>query len=187
MARGRRRHGYGSATVALLICATVCAVAAGSAHAAEGRFFVPTGERTGFGAFQESPDSAGALRRAFGPPTTEKPGDFGSCVQAWPRLGVVVTLAAFGSVTDACTEGSFYEARLTDPRWHTATGVHPGGSRASARRAALRRCSPLDCGITGYALELHRTDCSSTPSAGVIAHVRGSRIASLIVRWRLCE
>jgi hypothetical protein len=188
MTRHGRRHGYGLAVVAVLICASLCVAMSGVALATQGKFFVPTGRRTGFGAFQESPDSVAALRRAFGAPSTERFGEYDSCVQAWPQLGLVVSLVAFGSsITDACKEGVFYEARLTDPRWHTATGVHPGGSRASARRASIRRCTRTDCGITGYALELHRTDCALPLVPGVIAHVRGSRVTSLIVRWRGCE
>jgi|GEM_PF-3206039 len=154
-----------------------------------GTFFVPTGRRSGFGAFKESAHSAAALRRAFGPPDSSEYPDERTCVQRWPDIGVVATLVAFGDQLDACGEGTFIEARLTDPRWHTASGVHPGGSRSSARRAAVRRCRPgtLGCGVTGYALELHRTDCSTTLSAGVIAHTRGNRVASLNVFWRSCE
>jgi hypothetical protein len=154
-----------------------------------GTFFVPTGRRKGFGAFRESVHSVAALRRAFGPPASSESPEYRTCIQRWPEIGVVATLVAFGDQVDACAEGTFVEARLTDPRWHTASGVHPGGSRASARRAAVRHCRPstLGCGATGYALELHRTDCASTLSAGVIAHTRGSRVASLNVYWRSCE
>jgi hypothetical protein len=160
------------------------------AHAqGSGTFFVPTGERSGFGPFRESVNSVAALRSAFGPPVHEQAGPYRTCTQSWPEIGVVVKLAAFGDVFDGCADGVFYEARLTDPRWHTASGVRPGGSRASARRASLRRCrrSTPGCGITGYALELHRTDCAAMLSAGVIAHVRGARVVSLLVRWRICE
>jgi hypothetical protein len=103
---------------------------------------------------------------------------------------VTAELVAFGSADYPCgSEGAFVEARLTDPRWHTASGVHPGGPKRAARRASLRRCTrrTIGCGVYGYALELHRTDCASTLAAGVIAHVRGHRVASLIVRWRSCE
>lgn len=170
------------------ICVTIGLATTPVAHAS-GQFFVPTGKRTGFGPFQESSDSVAALRRAFGPPASEEAGEYRSCIQRWPELGVTVTLRAFGEALDGCTEGTFNEARLTDPRWHTASGVHPGGSRAKARRASLRRCrrTTIGCGVTGYALELHRTDCALTLTAGVIAHVRGRRVVSLLVRWRACE
>ncbi|HKF83602.1 MAG TPA: hypothetical protein VKB23_11645 [Solirubrobacterales bacterium] len=159
------------------------------ARRGSGTFFVPTGRRSGFGAFRESAHPVAALRHAFGPPGSSEYTEYRSCVQRWPEIGVVVSLVAFGSETDACGDGTFVEARLTDPRWHTATGVHPGGSRASARRAAVRRCRPrtIGCAATGYALELHRTDCASTLSPGVIAHTRGHRVASLNVYWRSCE
>ena len=154
-----------------------------------GAFFVPTGRRTGFGAFRESAHPVAALRRAFGPPASSEYPDYRSCVQRWPEIGVVVSLFAFGEESDACSDGTFVEARLTDPRWHTASGVRPGGPRAAARRAAVRRCRPrtIGCSATGYALELHRIDCASTLSAGVIAHTRGDRVASLNVYWRSCE
>jgi hypothetical protein len=177
--------------VALLAAASMCAMlalAGPAAAATSGRFFVPTGKRSGFGPFQESADSVGALRRAFGPPASEEAdGEYFSCVQRWPSLGLSVTLVSFGEVADACHSGTFTSARLTDPRWHTATGVHPGGSRAAARRAAVRRCARRSCGVTGYALEMHHTDCATTRSPGVIAHVQGRRVVSLIVYWRSCE
>lgn len=156
---------------------------------ASGEFFVPTGKRTGFGAFREAPDSVAALRRAFGPPASEEVSQYRTCIQRWPATGITVTLIAFGEASDPCVDGTFVEARLVDPRWHTASEVHPGGSRASAKRASLRRCrhATIGCGVTGYALELHRTVCSPVLSAGVIAHVRGGRVLSLIVRWRSCE
>jgi hypothetical protein len=163
----------------------------GAAHADRGRgtFFVPTGHRTGFGPFEEGPHAAARLRHAFGPPTVEHAGAYFNCRMTWERLGVAVELVAFGSARDACGEGTFVSARLTDPRWHTASGVHPGGSRAAARRASLLRChaGTYACAATGYALELHHTDCAPGLLAGVIAHPRGSRIAALNVYWRICE
>jgi hypothetical protein len=179
------------AIMALLAAAGICtalALVVPAAASASGRFFVPTGKRSGFGPFQESADSVAALRRAFGPPASEEVDEeYRSCIQRWPQLGISVTLVSFGEVADACGSGTFYSARLTDPRWHTATGVHPGGPRSAARRAALRRCGARSCGATGYALEMHHTDCALTRSAGVIAHVRGRMVVSLIVDWRGCE
>lgn len=180
-----------SAVMVLLAAASMCMVLAlvgPAAASASGHFFVPTGKRSGFGPFQESTDSVAALRRAFGPPASEEADEeYRSCIQRWPLLGLRVTLVSFGEVADACGSGTFYTARLTDPRWHTATGVHPGGSRATARRAAVRRCRASSCGATGYALEMHHTDCAMALSPGVIAHVRGRRVVSLIVDWRICE
>jgi hypothetical protein len=186
------RTGAGKPAIVLLTAAmSAVAVPAGTAQAQSGgEFFVPTGERTGFGAFEESRDSPAALRRAFGPPTSERIDDYGhTCTMAWPEIGAVAQLVAFGTASAACSEGVFVEARLTDPRWHTASGVHPGSGKGVARRASLRRCThrTIGCGVSGYALELHRTACATTLSAGVIAHVRGDRVISLIVRWRSCE
>lgn len=164
--------------------------ASGAEARTGGEFFVPTGKRTGFGPFEESRDSAAALRRAFGQPASERIDDYGhTCTMAWPEVGAVAQLVAFGTASDPCSEGVFVEARLTDPRWHTASGVHPGSGKGVARRASLRRCTrrTIGCGVTGYALELHKTACATTLSAGVIAHVRGDQVVSLIVRWRSCE
>jgi hypothetical protein len=154
-----------------------------------GAFFVPTGKRTGFGAFEEGPHAAARLRHAFGPPTLEKAGAFSNCRMTWERLGVAVELEAFGGAREPCGEGDFVFARLTDPRWHTASGVRPGGNRAAAQRASLLRChaGTFACGATGYALELHHSDCASGLLAGVIAHPRGRKIAALNVYWRRCE
>lgn len=179
-ATGRRPSALVGLIVAL--CLGLLLVTAGSVSADPGRgaFLVPTGERTGFGAFEEGPHAAAGLRHAFGPPTEEKAGAYSNCRMTWERLGIAVELEAFGSARDACGAGVFVSARLTDPRWHTASGVHPGGSRASAQRASLLRCraNTYACAATGYALELHR-DCSSHLFAGLIAHPRGNRIAAL--------
>ncbi|MBS1883280.1 MAG: hypothetical protein JSS97_10015 [Actinobacteria bacterium] len=79
-----------------------------AAASASGRFFVPTGKRSGFGPFQESADSVAALRRAFGPPASEEADDeYRSCIQRWPLLGISVTLVSFGEVADACGSGTF--------------------------------------------------------------------------------
>jgi hypothetical protein len=150
---------------------------------------VPTGKTAGFGNFTEGPHAAARLRHALGPPTEEKAGAFGNCRMAWERLGVAVELEAPGKAKDPCASGEFVFARLTDPRWHTANGIHPGSGRAAAERGSLLRChagTPA-CGATGYALELHR-DCSGHLFTGVLAHPRGNRIAALNVYGRpSCE
>lgn len=150
-----------------------------------GAFRVPTGERTGFGAFQEGPHAAARLRHALGPPTEEKAGAYSNCRMTWERIGVAVELEAPDDAKNACAAGTFVFARLTDPRWHTPSGVHPGSSRASAEQASLLRChaSTYACAATGYALELHR-DCSGHLFAGVLAHPRGNKIAALNVFGR---
>lgn len=174
----------------LLSGLALCTSLPAPAQAASGEFFVPTGKRTGFGAFEESRNSPAALRNAFGRPANERVDSYGfTCVMNWPEIGVVAELVAFGSASAPCAEGVFVEARLTDPRWHTASGVRPGGPKSAARRASLRRCTPrvIGCGLTGYALELHPIACASTLAAGVLAQVRGDRVMALIVRWRSCE
>lgn len=176
-----------TATAGLALPASVATGSPATESRAGGDFFVPTGHRTGFGAFREGADSPDRLRRAFGLPAREGTSEYGGCVLGWPEIGVVAELASFGDTVDACEEGTFVEARLNDSRWHTATGVRIGSRASKVRRAALRRCTRRTCSVSGYALELHHTDCASVLSAGVIAHVSGGRVASLIVRWRSCE
>lgn len=150
-----------------------------------GAFLVPTGNQAGFGAFREGPHAAARLRRALGPPTEMKASAFGGCRMTWKRIGVAAELDAPGNAKDPCRAGTFAFARLTNPRWHTTSGVHPGGSRAEAEAASLLRChadTPA-CGATGYALELYR-DCSGHLFTGVLAHPRGNRIAALNVYGR---
>jgi hypothetical protein len=158
------------------------AAGAGNADRSRGAFLVPTGKRTGFGAFQEGPHAAAKLRRAFGSPSEEKAGAFGNCRMTWERLGVAVELEAAGKAKDPCGEGEFVFARLTDRRWHTPSSIHPGSTRAAAEQASRLRChaGTYACAATGYALELHR-DCSGHLFAGVLAHPRGNRIAALNV------
>lgn len=189
IAAGKRTSVLVGLTVALCLGLLLVTAGAASGERGGGAFLVPTGERTGFGAFEEGPHAAARLRHAFGPPTEEKAGAYSNCRMTWERLGIAVELEAFGSARDACGEGVFVSARLTDPRWHTPSGVHPGGSRASAQRAALLRChaNTYACAATGYALELHHTDCAPGLLAGVIAHPRGRKIAALNVYWRSCE
>jgi hypothetical protein len=173
--------------VALCLGLLLAPVAAVDADPGGGAFLVPTGKRTGFGAFQEGPHAAARLRHALGPPTQEKEGAFANCRMTWERLGVALELDAPANARDACAVGTFAFARLTDPRWHTPSGVHPGSTRASAEAAALLRChaGTVACGATGYALELFR-DCAGHLFAGVIAHPRGNRITALNIYSRRC-
>jgi hypothetical protein len=174
-----------------LLAISIALPAAGIAKERQGDFFVPTGARGGFGPFEEGPHAAAALRRAFGPPTSEHSNSYQHlCELNWSSLGIHATLVAYGSAVEPCGEGTFVEARLADPRWHTASGVHPGGPKGAARRASLRNCTrhKVGCGlVTGYVLELHQTDCASILSPGVIAHTRGARVVSLVVFTRGCE
>jgi hypothetical protein len=146
-----------------------------------------------FGHFAEAKYSARALRQALGAPSRIDPtyyDGYSNCTLSWRELGVMVNLTDYGQPMDVCEEGYFTGARLTDPRWHTASGVHPGGKRSTARHASLRRCrrrGPAPCSVSGYALELHRTDCASIRVPGVIAHVRGARVVSLVILTRGCE
>ncbi len=172
------------------LAASLCllAPASGAAHArGGGAFLVPTGKRSGFGAFREGPHAAARLRRALGTPTVEKEGAYSNCRITWERLGVAVELDAPGRAKDACAAGSFAFARLTGARWHTPQGIHPGSSRASAEAASVLRCragTPA-CGATGYALALYR-DCSGHLFTAVLAHPRGDRIEALNVYSRRC-
>jgi hypothetical protein len=150
-----------------------------------GGFLVPTGSQGGFGAFHEGPHAAARLRRALGAPTLEKEGAFSDCRITWERLGVAVELQAPAKARDACAAGTFVFARLTDRRWHTPSGIHPGSRRASAAAASVLRChaGTPSCGANGYALGLYR-DCSGHLFTTVLAHPRGNQIEALNVYAR---
>lgn len=158
------------------------------AASARGPFLVPTaGAATGFGAFSEGQArSAAALRDAFGKPSSVD-AERGACVMGWKSRGIVAKLTTYGQEINPCRDGYFLSARLTDRRWHTSKGVRPGSSVRAARRDARRRCTQSSCGVSGFALELHRTDCGSGLVPGVIAEVRRSRVVALVVQTRGCE
>jgi hypothetical protein len=169
------------------ICVGLLLPASGAAGGQRGgdAFLVPTGGQAGFGAFREGPHAAARLRRALGTPTLEKDGAFSDCRMTWDRLGVAVELQAPPKAGDPCAAGSFVFARLTDPRWQTPSGIHPGSTRAAAAAASVLRChaGTPSCGATGYALGLYR-DCSGHLFTTVLAHPRGNRIAALNVYAR---
>lgn len=157
-----------------------------------GRFVVPTSASgTGFGPFKESPfvgDTAQRLRRVFGSPTSTKPNPDSSCIIRWRGLGITATVAAYGTPPiDPCREGSFVSAQLTGARWQTPRGIHPGSSQTAAARHALRTCTRKTCGIDGYVLGLHPSDCAAALVPSVIAQVAGGRVIALVVESHSCE
>src|SRR3954469_5351510 len=106
------------------------------ASARDGRLVPVKASQTGFGTFEENFSVAAppALRAAFGEPeTVSTPSDF-TCRFGWPSLGIYnVELVVFGDGTDPCANGSFIGAVLTDPSWHTPSGVRPGGPAKAAK------------------------------------------------------
>ncbi len=182
--------------VAVAMIAAASLFSTGAAAAVKNTLVpVSHGAHTGFGSFHPSSYAGGdddALRRAFGRP--DKVGTSrrapGLCKMSWRGPGIHVKLAGFGTASSRpCKDGTFTEAKLTDHRWHTASGVRPGGPKRVAKRAAKRRCRKHTCGYPGYALELHHTDCGIGKVAGVIAVVpkHAKKVKALIVRWRSCE
>jgi hypothetical protein len=177
----------GLLALAAALCFALMAPASGAPRIDRSGFFlVPTvSQRAEFGAFRQGPHAAARLRRALGTPTEEKAGAFGNCRMTWERIGVAVELNAPERARHVCAAASFGFARLTDPRWHTASGVHPGSTRAAAERVSVLRChaSSVSCDATGYALGLYR-DCSGHLFTSVIAHPRGNKIIALNVDGR---
>jgi hypothetical protein len=184
-----RRAGIAAVLAALAALGVVFSAAGSSVQAARGDFFVPTGRTvTGFGPFSEYPSSdVPALRRAFGAPDGADRRRGGECILRWRSRGITVSASTYGQPIRPCRRGYFIRARLTNRRWHTSKGVHPGSTRAAARRAALRKCTPSKCREHGYVLGVHRSDCAQGLFPGVIAEVRGKRVASLIVYTHGCE
>ena len=152
-------------------------------------FLVPTDARhTGFGSFHETGNSGtlSRLEAAFGTPEAGAIIHTTGCRLFWPTLGIDTTLTTYGQPIDPC-DGYFLQARLTDPRWHTLQGVHPGGSEADARKFSVRSCTMSRCGMTGYVLGQHRSECSVGLSATVIAQTRRGRVSALLVLSHICE
>jgi len=148
-------------------------------------------KQTGFGVFQESfaNPAPAALRTAFGEPESiTSPSGF-TCRFSWASLGIYnLELAAFGDATDACTQGVFIAAALTDPSWHTPSGLHPGGPAESAKKQAVSACKPkFNCRGGGYILGTHKSVCSAAKVPNVVARTGNGVIRSLIVYTHSCE
>jgi hypothetical protein len=190
----RESAGGAAITVALITALTAMTLVAcpASASTQVANFLVPVvAWKSGFGDFIETDPGALAMRQAFGSPTSVNRDSkyYRSCTLRWKPIGVVADFTSYGSTPpNGCRYGTFRGARLTDRRWHTAQGIHPGSSRGEARRVAGRACNRHRCGrIQGFVFGFHRTDCAISRSPNVIAETRGRRVVSLIVLSRFCE
>jgi hypothetical protein len=128
-----------------------------------------------------------ALRAIFGTPTPVHERSPSQCTVRWKRLGVRVTLAAFGTTRSVCRNGEFWEARFTRTSWHTRYRIHPGAPAGRAKRHALRNCTRATCGFTGYVLSTHLSDCAGGRVPTVSAEVSRGRVTALRVATRACE
>ncbi len=148
-------------------------------------------KQTGFGVFHESfaSPAPAALRAAFGEPESiARPSGF-TCRFSWASLGIYnLELAAFGDATDACTEGVFIAAALTDPSWHTPSGLHPGGPAKPAKEQAVSACrAKFGCRGGGYILGTHKSVCAAAKVPNVVARTGNGVIRSLVVFTHSCE
>jgi len=153
-------------------------------------YLVSTGSKAaGFGAFVESGEYDGSrLDLFFGPSSSKRPGRYSMCTKRWPKLGMTVKLVLYGVDGDPCEQGGFFSATLDDGRWHTSSGVRPGGSVSRAARASVRRCTRATCNNkTGYVLALHRIDCAPGLFPGVIAETARGRVKRLVIQTYSCE
>ena len=167
-----------------LLAVVIAAAFSATASARDARLVPVKANQTGFGAYEENfaAPAPAALRAAFGEPeTVSRPLEF-SCRFGWPSLGIFnVELAAFGDVTDACTSGSFQVAVLTDPSWHTPSGIHPGGpAKAAKKRAVAKRGG-------GWVLGTHHSECAAAKVPSVVAKVSGGLVSRLVVFSHGCE
>jgi hypothetical protein len=173
------------------LAAAALLVSAAAAHAARAPFLVPVSAgATGFGPFVEKPGANGVrpLVRAFGNPSSTVLQDGGSvCILRWSALGIRANVTNFAQPFSPCLRGIFSQARLTDRRWHTSAGIHPGSSERAAKAVSKRRCTRERCGVTGYALGLHPSDCAGGLVPSVIAEIRNRKVAALRVNSRGCE
>ena len=111
----------------------------------------------------------------------------GLCKATWKTLGIRARFTNFAiEGRDVCS--IFFEAKLTDKRWHTSK-VSVGGSEKSAKNAAVScrrpRCSSRR--PAGYVLGTHRSDCAGVRVTSVIAAVKEERVSSLYVFSHGCE
>ena len=175
----------------VLLAVLLTAALASPASARDARLVPVKANQTGFGAFEESfsvPSPAG-LRAAFGEPETVVAPDQFTCRLGWPSLGIYnVELATFGGITDACANGSFLVGVLTDPSWHTPSGVHPGGPAKAAKKRAVAKCtSRVSCFGGGWVLGLHKSGCAAAKVPSVVARISGRSVRSLVVYSHGCE
>lgn len=144
--------------------------------------------RAKFGAFEEGGEYDGSrLETLFGPPATQKRRGY-TCTKRWPSLGMRVELVRYDDA-EPCDSGGFLMATLTSSRWHTSSGVYPGGPASRARKAARRRrCTKQSCNRRrGYVLALHRSECAPGRYPGVIAETRGRKVRRIVVLTYSCE
>jgi len=88
-----------------------------------------------FGAFVESGEYDGdGLERYFGPPSRRKRKGRYFCVKHWHSIGLTVTVGSIEPGDDPCYSGRFIGAILKGSRWHTPSGVRPGGPRSQGCR-----------------------------------------------------
>ena len=160
-----------------------------AAHAANDRFLVRTGNGpTRFGHFTESftakRPAPVKLRNQYGAPTSSrKLFDGAVCKQTWAPFKMTVRFGVFGTDTsDPCKRGAFLDANLDAHRWHTASGVRPGGRAGTARQAAVKPCRPTKC-----VLATHISDCAGGPVPSVVAKLQGNRVTRLKVFSLGCE
>ncbi len=127
-----------------------------------------------FGAFVESGEYDGdSLERYFGPPSKRKRESPFSCVKHWSSIGLTVTLGTIEPTDDPCYSGRFIWAILKGARWHTPSGVRPGGPARKAAAESVRPCSIRRCRTRGYVLSQHFSDCAAARSPSVIAATGG--------------
>lgn len=178
-------------TLTVILACSWAAVLADASLAAD-KYVVPVSPgSSGFGTFREGTEdtSAAALVDAFGEPdSTTEIGRGTGCRLRWKAIGAQANLTNYGQDgVDPCTEGYFYEAILTGPKWHTTKGLRVGSSEAAARKASKRTCTVSRCGRPGYAIELHRIDCATVKVPGVIVQTRSGKVSAFVVRSRGCE
>jgi hypothetical protein len=153
-------------------------------------FLVPVSAKaTGFGPFREGGASTSrvALTTAFGTPNQVVKNSKDQCTLRWKAVGVVAHLTSFGQHMDnVCRQGYFVNARLSDKRWHTSAGIHPGSTERAAQRVSKRSCGDA-CEFPGYVLGLHPNDCAAQQTPSVIAQVHDGTVVALRVLTHGCE
>jgi hypothetical protein len=162
----------------LLVC--VLALAAAAPAAATGPSFLIRGD-TSFAGLSFLSTLPGA-KRVLGTPTSAT-ARMDVCTATWPRYGIVIKFFSFEQ--QACTKGTAVIVTMTDPRWHTAGGLHVGDAAREVKRRHPRATLHPDGWwlVTRKACELG----NFAPYASLLAKVRSGHVTALVLTGAVCD
>ena len=170
----------------LLALVVACAAAATAAPAVP---YVIVGDRS-VGGVRIGHGTLVEARAAFGAPSAVHEQSAQTCVARWRSIRLKMTFLAFGG--GACRSGGLVTAVATSrSAFRTAVGLRVGDSTARLRRLypqAAFRTDPYRP-WTAYWLVPRRTcnEVGRLPYPGLLARVRGGRVAALVAQTTACD